>query len=323
MANEIKTTNSENTVNSANSVNSANTAVTVPVNRMYKSTLFIMLFQDKKNLLELYNAVSGKHYTDPEVLEINTLENAIYMTVKNDISFLIDGRISLYEHQSTYNPNLPLRFLLYIAKLYSRMTRNANLYGTKVIRIPPPEFLIFYNGKEELPDRTVLNLSDMYEKEDPHAGLELSAVMLNISGEHNQKLKEACRTLREYAVYTDKVRKYVEEMELADAVERAIRECIAEGVLKDFLEKHRAEAKEMSIFEYDQEKHMRQEREEAYNEGRAAGLKEGHNAGLKEGQRAARLSMIIQMLRNGMSEEDISRIAGASEKEIKDAKSIS
>ena len=294
-----------------------------PVNRTYKSTLFIMLFQDKNNLLELYNAVSGKHYTDPEVLEINTLENAIYMTVKNDVSFLIDGRLSLYEHQSTYNPNLPLRFLIYIAKLYSRMTRNANLYGTKMIRIPPPEFLIFYNGKEELPDRTVLNLSDMYEKEDPHAGLELSAVMLNISGEHNQKLKEACRTLREYAVYTDKVRKYVEEMELADAVERAIRECIAEGVLKDFLEKHRAEAKEMSIFEYDQEKHMRQEREEAYNEGRAAGLKEGHNAGLKEGQRAARLSMIIQMLRNGISEEDISRIAGASEKEIKDAKSIS
>ena len=271
MANEIKTTNSENTVNSANSVNSANTAVTVPVNRMYKSTLFIMLFQDKKNLLELYNAVSGKHYTDPEVLEINTLENAIYMTVKNDISFLIDGWLSLYEHQSTYNPNLPLRFLLYIAKLYSRMTRNANLYGTKVIRIPPPEFLIFYNGKEELPERTVLKLSDMYEKEDPHAGLELEAVMLNISGKNNRKLKDACRTLKDYAIYTDKVREYAEEMDLADAVERAIRECIAEDVLKDFLEKHRAEAKEMSIFEYDQEKHMRQEREEAW----AAGLEEG------------------------------------------------
>ena len=189
------------------------------------------------------------------------------MTVKNDISFLIDGRLSLYEHQSTYNPNLPLRFLIYIAKLYSRMTRNANLYGTKVIRIPPPEFLIFYNGREELPDRTVLNLSDMYEKEDPHAGLELSAVMLNISGKHNQKLKEACRILKEYAIYTDKVRKYVEEMELADAVEQAIRECIAENVLREFLEKHRAEAKELSIFEYDQEKHMRQEREEAYNDG--------------------------------------------------------
>ena len=302
MTKEAKTAITDNSgAKQVQSVPSASTAI--PVNRTYKSTLFIMLFQDKNNLLELYNAISGKHYTDPGILEINTLENAIYMTVKNDISFLIDGRLSLYEHQSTYNPNLPLRFLIYIAKLYSRMTRNANLYGTKVIRIPPPEFLTFYNGKEELPDRTVLNLSDMYEKEDPHAGLELSAVMLNISGEHNQKLKEACRILKEYAIYTDKVRKYVEEMELADAVEQAIRECIAEGVLKDFLEKHRAEAKEMSIFEYDQEKHMRQEREEAWADGR--------------------LSIIIQMLNKGMSEEEIAHVAGASEEEIKKAKDLS
>ena len=308
MANETTTVNLENP---ANTVNSVNTAVTVPVNRTYKSTLYIMLFQDKKNLLELYNAVSGKHYTDPGLLEINTLENAIYMTVKNDVSFLIDGRLSLYEHQSTYNPNLPLRFLIYISKLYSRMTRNANLYGIKLIRIPPPEFLIFYNGKEELPEQTMLNLSDMYETKDPHAGLELSAVMLNISGKHNQKLKEACTTLKEYAIYTDKVRKYAEEAELPDAVERAIQECIAEGVLQDFLEKHRAEAKEMSIFEYDQEKHMRQEREEAWAD--------GHSAGLAE----ARLSMIIQMLKNGMSAEDISRAAGATEEEIKKAKELS
>ena len=158
----------------------------------------------------------------------------------------------------------------------------------------------------------------MYEKKDPHAGLELSAVMLNISGKHNQQLKEACRTLKEYAIYTDKVREYTEEMELADAVERTIRECIAEGVLKDFLEKHRAEAKEMSIFEYDQEKHMRQEREEAWADGHSAGLKEGRAAGLEE----ARLSMIIQMLKNAMSEEDISRVAGVSQDEIKKAKEM-
>ena len=145
MTKETKAAITDNT--GAKQVQNALSATTAtPVNRTYKSTLFIMLFQNKNNLLELYNAISGKHYTDPDVLEINTLENAIYMTVKNDVSFLIDGRLSLYEHQSTYNPNLPLRFLIYIAKLYSRMTRNANLYGTKVIRIPPPEFLIFYNG---------------------------------------------------------------------------------------------------------------------------------------------------------------------------------
>ena len=298
--------------------NEMNAASTAPVNRTYKSTLFIMLFQDKNNLLELYNAVSGKHYIDPEILEINTIENAIYMTVKNDISFLIDGRLSLYEHQSTYNPNLPLRFLLYISKLYSRMTRNANLYGTKVIRIPPPEFLIFYNGKEELPERTVLKLSDMYEKEDPHAGLELSAVMLNISGKHNRKLKEACRTLKEYAVYTDKVREYVEEMELADAVERAIRECIAEGVLKDFLEKHRAEAKEMSIFEYDQEKHMRQEREEAWADGHSAGIIEGMAKGIARGEEQALITLIRKKLAKGKSTSAIAEELEETEEHVRE-----
>ena len=245
------------------------------VNRTYKSTVFIMLFEDRNNLLELYNGMSGKHYTNPELLEINTLENAIYMSIKNDISFLIDGRLSLYEHQSTYSPNLPLRFLFYISHLYSRMTKDDNLYGTKKVHIPEPEFVIFYNGREEMPERQVLKLSDMYTTKDKQVRLELEAVMLNISGENNHKLKAACHTLREYAIYTDKIRKYTEIMGLSDAVERAIQECIEQGVLKDFLERHRTEAKAMSIFEYDQEKHMRQEREAAWEDGHLAGIEDG------------------------------------------------
>ena len=221
---------------------------TVTVNRTFKSTVFIMIFEDKNNLLELYNAMTGKHYTDPELLEINTLENAIYMTMKNDVSFLIDGRLSLYEHQSTYNPNLPLRFLIYIAKLYAGMTKDANLYGTKVVQIPPPEFVIFYNGQDTQPERDVLKLSDMYKVKEREVKLELQAVMLNISGDNNKGLKE--------------------------------------GVLEEFLKKHKAEAKEMSIFEYDQEKHMRQEREAAWEDGHAAGIEEGRTAGIEEGRAA-------------------------------------
>ena len=259
---------------------------TVTVNRTFKSTVFIMLFEDRNNLLELYNAMTGKHYTDPELLEINTLENAIYMTMKNDISFLIDGRLSLYEHQSTYNPNLPLRFLLYISKVYAGMTKDANLYGTKRIQIPTPEFIIFYNGEDKQPERMVLKLSDMYEVKEREAKLELQAVMLNISGDNNTRLKEACRTLKEYSVYTDKIRLYAKSMPLADAVERTIDECIREGILEEFLRKHKAEAKEMSIFEYDQEKHMRQEREAAWEDGHAAGIEEGRAVGIEEGRTA-------------------------------------
>ena len=256
------------------------------VNRTYKSTVFTMLYADKGNLLELYNAMTGKHYTDPGLLEINTLENAIYMTIKNDVSFLIDGRLSLYEHQSTKNPNLPLRFLLYISHLYSRMTKDVNLYGTAMVQIPAPEFVVFYNEREWMPEQDVLNLSDMFTVNDRPVKLELKATVLNISGDNNRALKTACRTLREYAVYTDKIRQYTEEMPLEEAVDRAIRECIREDVLREFLENHRAEAKEMSIFEYDQEKHMRQEREAAWEAGKTAGIEEGRRSGLEEGRQA-------------------------------------
>lgn len=236
-----------------------------------------MIFEDKRNLLELYNAISGKHYKDPELLEINTLENAIYMTVKNDVSFVIDARLSLYEHQSTYSPNLPLRFLLYIASEYSKLTKEDNLYGTKKVQIPPPQFIIFYNGEQEEPERKILRLSDLYCQgetggtEEEAFGLELQALMLNINKGYNEKLMEACSTLKDYTEYTDRIRRYSHEMPLEEAVERAITECIQEGILREFLLKNRAEAKYMSIFEYDQEKHMRMEREQHFEEGRIAG----------------------------------------------------
>ena len=296
----------------------ANTNAT-HVNRTYRSTVFIMLFEEKENLLELYNAMSGKHYTDPELLEINTLENAIYMSIKNDVSFLMDGRLSLYEHQSTYSPNLPLRFLFYISNLYSGMTKDENLYGTRKAQIPTPEFIIFYNGEEERPERETLKLSDLYtfrekDKEDGKTGkadfkLELKAELLNICGDNNKALKEACRTLREYAVFTDKMRKYTKTMDIQAAAERTIEECIQEDILREFLTKHRAEVRTVSIFEYDQEKHMRQEREQAWEEGREAGFAEGEAkgkaAGFTEGERNKLSEQIQKKLRKGKTVEQI------------------
>ena len=305
------------------------------VNRTYRSTVFIMLFEEKENLLELYNAMSGKHYTDPELLEINTLENAIYMSIKNDVSFLMDGRLSLYEHQSTYSLNLPLRFLFYISNLYSGMTKDENLYGTRKAQIPTPEFVIFYNGEEERPERETLKLSDLYtfREKDKEQGkgdgktekadfkLELKAELLNICGDNNKPLKEACRTLREYAVFTDKMRKYTKTMDIEAAAERTIEECIQEDILREFLTKHRAEVRTMSIFEYDQEKHMRQEREQAWEEGWEAGLAEGEAkwkaagiaeglaegkaAGLAEGGQNKLLELIGKKLRKGKTTAQI------------------
>ncbi len=247
---------------------------TQPVNRLYKSKIFAMLYSSKKELLELYNAVSGRHYEDPELLEINTLENAIYMSMHNDVSFLIDSRLSLYEHQATYSPNLPLRYLFYISDLYSGMTKDENLYGSKCVQIPTPQFIIFYNGIEELPDRTVLKLSDAYSVKEDQPALELTAIMLNINSGHNETLKNTCKSLKDYSEYTRRVREYAEVRPLEEAVEQAITECIEENILAEFLKQNRAEAKSVSIYEYDQEKHMRQEREASREEGREALLKE-------------------------------------------------
>ena len=281
-------------------------AENLAANRNYKSTVFAMLFGDRERLLGLYNAISGKNYQDPEALEINTLENAIYMGMKNDLSFLIDDRLSLYEHQSTVNPNMPMRFLFYISDLYSGMTTEENFYGRKALSIPIPCFVIFYNGSEPQPDRKILRLSDLYTVRMKETQLELTAVLLNINRNHNRELMEACRDLKDYAEYVARVRKYARELPLSEAVERAISECIQEGVLKEFLEKNRAEVKKMSIYEYDQEKHIRMERQDAWEDG----MQEGRREGIKEGELRGRNAQLSELIKKKLARgKSISRIA--------------
>ena len=245
--------------------------VSLPVNRIYKDRLYKMIFNDKKELLNLYNAINGTHYDNPALLTITTLDNAIYMTMENDLSFIIDMRLALYEQQSTVNPNLPLRFLMYITDIYSAYTKDMNIYGSKKVQIPLPSFVIFYNGMKSQPDRTEFLLSELFHPTTDQPALELKAVMLNINKGHNQELMNACHTLRDYSEYVARIRTYSAEMPLTDAVEKAITECIHENILRDFLLKNRAEAKAMSIYEYDEEKTLRMFREEGYEDGERNG----------------------------------------------------
>ena len=245
--------------------------VSLPVNRIYKDRLYKMIFNDKSELLKLYNAINGTHYDDPAMLTITTLDNAIYMTMENDLSFIIDMRLALYEQQSTVNPNLPLRFLMYITDIYSAYTKDMNIYGSKKVQIPLPSFVIFYNGVKSQPDRTEFLLSELFHPTTDQPALELKAVMLNINKGHNQELMNACHTLRDYSEYVARIRTYSAEMPLTDAVEMAITECIHDIILRDFLLKNRAEAKAMSIYEYDEEKTLRMFREEGYEDGERNG----------------------------------------------------
>ena len=225
-------------------------------NRKYRDTVFRMLFKEKNELLLLFNAIHGTHYEDAEELEITTLENAVYMSMKNDISCVLDMRLDLYEHQSTVNPNMPLRNLFYVSRLLEVQTQKQDLYSAKRIMLPAPTFIIFYNGSESQPERREYRLSDSYAHKDGKVSLELIVLQININPGYNEELMADCHMLFEYMQYTDRVRSFAKVMPLTEAVERAVDECIKEGILSEFLRKNRSEVIPMSIFEYDEKRHM-------------------------------------------------------------------
>lgn len=273
----------------------------VKVRRDFKDSLFRLIFREKEYLLSLYNAVNGTAYTNAEELEIVTLENAIYMNMKNDLAFVLDFYLNIYEHQSTFSPNMPLRDLFYISKELQSQVESDELYRTVPVKIPTPRFIVFYNGTLEQPECRQLRLSDLYEHEVEKPELELVVTMLNINIGKNRKLMEQCQILKDYMLYVERVRKYAKTMELRKAVESAVNECIREGILADFLRKYRSEAIDVSIFEYNEEKALNYIRADEFEEGRKTGLEEGRKTGMKEGLRA----FIELGAENGMSREEI------------------
>ncbi len=272
-------------------------------NRQYKDTVFRMLFSEKENLLSLYNAVTGNTYQNADDLKIVTLENAIYMGMKNDLAFMLETNIYLYEHQSTLNPNIPLRDLIYIGIEYQQYVNNKSLYSSSLQKIPAPKFMVFYNGTDAVDDRVELRLSNAYEHLAGEPDLELKVLMLNVNEGHNKELMEQCQTLKEYAIYVARVRKYASEMNLNDAVARAIDECIKEGILVEFLRKNRSEVKMVSILEYDKEWEEKKLRKAEYEAGKSEGITE----------------IIQNMYRLGYSTE---KIAEATDKTIEEVEKV-
>ncbi len=259
-------------------------------NRKYKDTIFRMLFSDKKNLLSLYNALNGKNYSDCDQLEIVTLENAIYMSMKNDLAFILDLALFLWEHQSTYNPNIPLRDLMYIAKEYEKYIKEKgiSLYSNRQQKIPAPQFIVFYNGNRKIGERMEHRLSDAYETSNGEPALELKVLVININEGYNQKLMESCQILKEYAQYVSKVRTYKKTLKLNEAVEKAVEECIREGILQEFLLANKAEVVAMSIFEYDREWEEEILRKEEFEAGKEMGKELGEKLGRKLGKEEER-----------------------------------
>ena len=256
----------------------------VTVNYKHKDRLFKFIFGMKENALSLYNAVNGSHYTNAEDLEYNTIDDFLYMGMQNDLSFLFQSYLSLYEHQSTLSANLPLRGLSYFARVLESYVsaRKLNIYSTKLIRLPALHYAVFYNGSRSAPDVQELRLSDAFEK--PGSCVELIVKVYNINAGHNEELMRHCGVLSEYAGLVEKIRTFeAQGHTLETAIQLAVDACIHEGILADILTKHKAEVVGMLFTEYDEAKTMQMFREEAYEDGRKDGFDEGEKKGRKDG----------------------------------------
>ena len=226
-------------------------------NREYKDRLFRFVFgaeENKAYLLSLCNVVSGTDYTDADAIEITTLSDAIYIKMKNDISFLIDSQMNLFEHQSTFNPNMPLRGMEYFAELYGNYIKvnGLNIYVNSLQKIPTPRYFVFYNGTEEQPDVMKLKLSDAFQIPDDSGEFEWTATMININYGHNQKLLEKCQPLHEYARFVNLVREYSETMNLKEEIDLAVEQVKEWECIGDFLYRWKSEVSVMLLTEFDQ-----------------------------------------------------------------------
>ena len=289
--------------------------------RNYRDTLFRMLYRNKKRLLSLFNAVNGTQYDNPDDLTITTLEGVLYLGMKNDVSCIIDMMMQLYEHQSTVNPNMPLRNLFYVSDLLQKYIyeEGIDIYSRKQIKIPTPKFVVFYNGDEEQPERKEILLSKAFSANTGETNMELVVLQININKGQNEELKAACKTLQEYAEFTERAREHRKEMELEDAIRTTIDECIRDGILKDFLLKNKAEVYHMCLYEFDVELHERVLREEEREEGRLEGIREGRLAGQQEGMQNGKkfAKQVFKAFLSGKTPEAIAEELNVPVEEVK------
>ena len=227
--------------------------------------LFIAIFgknteRSKRWRLELYNALNNTNYTDANALELNTLENVLFVKMHNDVSFLIDSQMTLFEHQRTTNPNMPLRGFLYFSQLYHKFLINTGeeLTSSTPIKIPNPNYVVFYNGDSPRKEDYELKLSDAFMHEDKSGRFEWTARVLNINKEYNSSLQKKCKSLYDYIQFTSKIKENKKAgMPTEDAIDKAIDWAIEQNLLEGYIKEQRAEVKMTLLTEYNEENSIR------------------------------------------------------------------
>ncbi len=278
-------------------------------NRQYKDRLFNFIFGAEENkawTLSLYNAVNGSDYTDPSEIEITTIKEVMYLGMHNDVSFLVSNEMTLYEQQSSFNPNLPLRLLQYSGNLYEKyvVKNKLNKYGSTLLKLPVPKLVVFYNGERDTEDEVELRLSDSFP-EGAQADIEVKVRMININYGRNMALLELCKPLKEYSWLVERIRCNKKNHELESAIDRSITEMPEDYLIKPFLMAHRSEVRGMLLTEYNEVETMQLFKEDGKKEGLRECLSQGLSQGLKEGRESERLDAIRDMVKYGDSKERI------------------
>ena len=227
--------------------------------------LFIAIFgkdteRSKRWRLELYNALNNTNYTDPDALVLNTLENVLYIKMHNDVSFLVDSQMTLFEHQRTTNQNMPLRGLFYFTQLYHKYLKDTDkqLTNSTLIKIPNPNYIVFYNGDTTRDEDYELKLSDAFIYEDKSGRFEWTARVLNINKDYNLSLQKKCKSLYDYIQFTSRIKENKEKgMETEKAIDEAIDWASQQNLLEGYIREQRAEVKMTLLTEYDEEASIR------------------------------------------------------------------
>ncbi len=280
------------------------------VNRQYKDRLFRLLFgreEYKANILSLYNALRGTDYTDEALIELTTIDDVLYIGMKNDVSFIIDTFMPLWEQQSTYNPNMPVRGFMYYGKLYGSFIARSmlSLYSSTIIKLPTPQYIVLYNGDTERPAVEKMKLSDAFFDGSVNAEYEWTATVFNLNDKSNDSLLDKCKPLSDYMAVVSRIKeKWVHGMtdnEAVKAVDEAIKSCIDDGILVEFLTKHRAEVIDVCLTEFDEKKYADTLRSEGKAEGLSEGIEQGIDLGVDQEQR----HVITALLEKGSTTEQI------------------
>ena len=280
-------------------------------NREYKSDVISMMLQIPEYALDVYNAMNDSEYTDPDMIQIMRLENGISLSIRNDASFFISNYLNLYEHQSTYSPNAPLRFLIYLTNLLKTTIRKRDLYSRKRVQIATPHFAVFYNGTEKRPEKEVLKLSDAFIHQTDTPEIELTVTVYNINPDNNTQLLEKSKVLSGYMIFVNRVRENLEhqrkieqntrflsseyneaehdDTELMEDLEAAINEaidhCIENHIMETFFRENRSEVTKSMVLDYTWERREELIRAEEYEDGKQEGYAEGEKCGRAEGEK--------------------------------------